>query len=231
MHRWFRFCALIALTAFAQHPGTLLAEDEVPVSKHQIKPTAAQVVQHGFDEQNKRLDQVTALAQAQSKQLEEQGKQLQTLLEKAELQGRQIETLNTDLERLNTTLLARQSAEAPAPASAPRPSVQTSQPAPSAETPAAAPATPVVRADPATPDGVAPDGSPTHVVKRGETLTTIARSHGTSISELLRINKIEDERKLQVGQVLLLPKGAAAAPQPAAQGASPSSQSNPQNTP
>lgn len=231
MQRWFRFCALIALTAFAQHPGTLLAEDEVPVSKHQIKPTAAQVVQHGFDEQNKRLDQVTALVQAQTKQLEEQGKQLQTLLEKAELQGRQIETLNTDLERLNTTLLARQSAEAAAPSApafAPRPTVQTSQPAASAETPAAAP---VVRADPATPDGVAPDGSPTHVVKRGETLTTIARSHGTSVSELLRINKIEDERKLQVGQVLLLPKGAVAAPQPAAQGASPSPQSNPQNTP
>ncbi len=231
MQRWFRFCALIALTAFAQHPGTLLAEDEVPVSKHQIKPTAAQVTQHGFDEQNKRLDQMTALVQAQTKQLEEQGKQLQTLLEKAELQGRQIETLNTDLERLNTTLLARQSAEAAAPASAPRPSVQTqtSQPAASAETPAAAPATPVVRADPATPDGVAPDGSPTHTVKRGETLTTIARSHGTSVSELLRINKIEDERKLQVGQVLILPKGATAAPQPAAQGASPSPQ--PQNTP
>lgn len=228
MHRWFRFCALIALMAFAQRPGALAqSTNEVPVSKHQLKPTAAQVVQHGMDEQNKRLDQltaqVTALVETQTKQLEEQAKTLQALMEKADLQGKQIETLNADLERLNTALLARQGGTAEPAAS--RPSVQTAQPTAGAETAASLPA---VKAEPATPDGVAADGSPIHVVKRGETLTTIARAHGTSVSELLRINKIEDERKLQIGQTLTLPKGASAAPQ-----ATPSStpQSNPQTTP
>ena len=82
-------------------------------------------------------------------------------------------------------------------------------------------------ATPAMETGSAPSGAPsavpagepdatTHVVKRGENLTTIARHANTTVFELLKLNKIEDERKLQIGQVLLLPKPGAspAAPQP-----------------
>ena len=218
MHRWFRFCALIALTAFAQSTHVEgQTGDQVPVSKHQIKPTVAQVVQHSLDQQGKRLDQaaaqLTALLDAQSKQLEAQGKQIEALTQMAELQGKQIETLNTELNRLNAALLSKNAPGIAEPA--PRPVVQ---PQPSSGVPTAAASSPVsvpaVKAEPVAPaTGVAPDGSPTHIVKRGENLTSIARQHGTTVSELLQINKIEDERKLQVGQTLILPKSAVIPPQ------------------
>lgn len=44
-----------------------------------------------------------------------------------------------------------------------------------------------------------------HVVVKGETLTSIARHYGISLSELQRVNKIENDRKLQIGQSLLIP--------------------------
>ena len=47
--------------------------------------------------------------------------------------------------------------------------------------------------------------SVTHVVAKGETLTSIARHYKTSVSDLLKANKIEDDRKLQIGQVLTIP--------------------------
>lgn len=196
--------------AFSRSPlGAAEPGEEVPVSKHQLKPTVAQVVQHSLDQQGKRLDQavsqlVTQL-DAQTKQLEAQTKQIEALSERAELQSKQIETLNADLNRLTTALLSRSAPGNVEPAA--RPTVQTSG--------AAAPSTPaVVKAEPAVPEtGIAPDGSPIHIVKRGENLISIARQHGTSVSELLRINKIEDERKLQVGQTLMLPKTATLPPQ------------------
>ena len=54
----------------------------------------------------------------------------------------------------------------------------------------------------------------THVVAKGETLTAIARMHKVSISELQKLNHIEDDRKLQIGQTLLLPGGATPSPSP-----------------
>lgn len=181
--------------------------DEVPVSKHQLKPSVAQIVQHGLDEQGKHLDQVSAQLAAQ---IDAQSKQLDALTQRAELQSKQIETLNADLNRLTTALLSHSAPANPAE-SASRPAVQT----PSAATePAAVKAEPAPASAPET--GVAPDGSPIHVVKRGENLITIARQHSTTVSELLKINKIEDERKLQIGQTLLLPKPTApqTTPQP-----------------
>jgi len=52
----------------------------------------------------------------------------------------------------------------------------------------------------------------THVVAKGETLTSIARQHKVSISELQKLNHIEDDRKLQIGQTLILPGGTTGAP-------------------
>jgi LysM repeat protein len=54
----------------------------------------------------------------------------------------------------------------------------------------------------------------THVVARGETLTSIARMHKVTIDELQKLNHIEDARKLQPGQTLLLPGGSNASPSP-----------------
>lgn len=45
----------------------------------------------------------------------------------------------------------------------------------------------------------------THVVKRGETLTSIARQYGTTISALVRANQLPDPDNLQIGQELRLP--------------------------
>jgi LysM repeat protein len=73
------------------------------------------------------------------------------------------------------------------------------------EAPAAAP-------DPAP----ANPGEPTHIVKKGENLISIAHHYGTTVSELLKLNKISDERKLQIGQTLILPPPANTAPPAAA---------------
>ncbi len=45
-----------------------------------------------------------------------------------------------------------------------------------------------------------------HIVRKGETLTIIAKQHHTTAEELMRLNKISDPRKLQIGQRLILPK-------------------------
>ena len=62
-----------------------------------------------------------------------------------------------------------------------------------------------------------PAGSSTHVVARGETLTSIARLHKVGIDELQKFNHIENDRKLQIGQTLMIPgvqNPAAASPSP-----------------
>lgn len=61
---------------------------------------------------------------------------------------------------------------------------------------------------------VAAGNGPTHVVTRGETLTSIARHYKVGIDDLRKLNRIEDDRKLQAGQTLAIP-GASAAPTPA----------------
>jgi LysM repeat protein len=54
------------------------------------------------------------------------------------------------------------------------------------------------------------DGN-THVVAKGETLTAIAKQHKVSVEDLQKFNHIEDGRKLQAGQTILIP-GPSAAP-------------------
>ena len=48
-------------------------------------------------------------------------------------------------------------------------------------------------------------GGVKHVVAKGETLTSIAKQYNIPINDLKTANKIENERKLQIGQVLILP--------------------------
>lgn len=45
----------------------------------------------------------------------------------------------------------------------------------------------------------------THIVAKGETLTSIARMHKVSVEDLQKSNHIENDRKLQIGQTLVLP--------------------------
>ena len=52
---------------------------------------------------------------------------------------------------------------------------------------------------------VAANGELTHKVTKGETLALIARQYKVSVADLEKTNKIADERKLQIGQVLIIP--------------------------
>jgi LysM repeat protein len=54
----------------------------------------------------------------------------------------------------------------------------------------------------------------THTVARGETLTSIAKMYKVTVDELQQANHIEDGRKLQAGQTIVIP--GASSPTPAA---------------
>jgi LysM repeat protein len=68
------------------------------------------------------------------------------------------------------------------------------------------------------PSAVAVDpahaGGQTHVVARGETLTSIAKQYKVGVEELQKFNHIEDGRKLQAGQTILIPPAGAPSPSP-----------------
>jgi LysM repeat protein len=55
----------------------------------------------------------------------------------------------------------------------------------------------------------AQDNGNTHVVARGETLTAIAKQHKISVEDLQKFNHIEDGRKLQAGQTIMIPPASA----------------------
>jgi len=55
-----------------------------------------------------------------------------------------------------------------------------------------------------TPHPAASNGN-AHVVARGETLTSIAKQHKVGVEELQKFNHIEDGRKLQAGQTIMIP--------------------------
>ncbi len=51
----------------------------------------------------------------------------------------------------------------------------------------------------------------THTVARGETLTSIAKMYKVTVDELQQANHIEDGRKLQAGQTIMIPTSSPAA--------------------
>src|SRR5437764_6686326 len=67
-----------------------------------------------------------------------------------------------------------------------------------------------------------PANGTTHVVARGETLTSIAKQYKVGVEELQKFNHIEDGRKLQAGQTVMIPSpsaspAASASPSPTPQ--------------
>ncbi|HEX8077458.1 MAG TPA: LysM peptidoglycan-binding domain-containing protein [Chthoniobacterales bacterium] len=48
-----------------------------------------------------------------------------------------------------------------------------------------------------------------HVVAKGETLTSIAKMHHVTVEELQKFNHIENDRKLQIGQTIMIPPSGA----------------------
>ena len=57
-----------------------------------------------------------------------------------------------------------------------------------------------------------------HVVAKGETLTSIAKMHKVSVEELQKFNHIENDRKLQIGQTIMIPPPPASTPTPSPAG-------------
>ena len=123
------------------------------------------------------------------------GDEMRVMRQMLEQQSKQLDVLAQEIARLNLLLEARTPTAAglaPSPAEAPAPADNAGSNPPKAELAEEAPTPPAA----------------THIVSKGETLTAIAKHYKVTVPELLKVNKIADVRKLQIGQTLVLPPGA-----------------------
>ena len=67
------------------------------------------------------------------------------------------------------------------------------------------------------PSPTAAAGVRTHVVAKGETLIQIAKQYGVTVEDIEQLNKIQDAKKLQIGQTIKIPGTGTPAPSPAEQ--------------
>ena len=137
----------------------------------------------------------TASAQSPAPEAAKSGEaaQLEALAKKIDEQNVKIDALSQEILKLEQQL------------SHVRPGVMIGEGAPSpaaGAAPATAPVHPSVAGN-------------THTVARGETLTSIAKMYKVTVDGLQNANHIEDGRKLQAGQTILIPT-----PSPAASGSS-----------
>jgi LysM repeat protein len=122
--------------------------------------------------------------------------QLEALTRKIDEQNAKIDTLSQQILKLEQQLTN------------PRPGVMIGEAAPSAPASTASPQP--------TPSPSA--GGNSHVVARGETLTSIAKMHNVSVSDLQKFNHIENDRKLQIGQTILIPAATSPTASPGSSG-------------
>lgn len=115
--------------------------------------------------------------------------QLSALTKKIEEQNTKIDTLSQQILKLEQQLATA------------RPGVIIGEATPTPAPPSAAAS-----------DTAHPSTGNTHTVARGETLTSIAKMHNVTVSDLQKFNHIENDRKLQIGQTIMIPT----APTPAA---------------
>jgi len=115
--------------------------------------------------------------------------QLQALVKKIDEQNAKIDALSQEILKLEQQIAHI------------RPGVMVGEITPS-------PATPSASAESASH----PMNGNTHTVARGETLTSIAKMYKVTIDELQKANNIEDGRKLQAGQTIVIPSPPASAP-------------------
>src|SRR5437660_1969070 len=111
--------------------------------------------------------------------------QLQELTKKIDEQNAKIDMLSQQILKLQLQLSIQ------------RPGVMIGEGSASTSTSTSTPAA----AESSTKTG---DGN-SHIVARGETLTSIAKMHNISVSELQKFNHIDNPLKLQAGQTLLIP--------------------------
>ena len=110
--------------------------------------------------------------------------QLEALVKKIDEQNAKIDALSQEILKLEQQIAHI------------RPGVMIGESTPSAATPAAAVAA---------GSSPHPAGANTHIVARGETLTSIAKMYKVTVDELQNANHIEDGRKLQAGQAIIIP--------------------------
>jgi LysM repeat protein len=114
--------------------------------------------------------------------------QLQELMKKIDEQNAKIDMLSQQILKLQQQLSNQ------------RPGVMIGEGSASTSTSITSTSTPAA-AESSTKTG---DGN-SHIVARGETLTSIAKMHNISVSELQKFNHIDNPLKLQAGQTLLIP--------------------------
>jgi LysM repeat protein len=114
--------------------------------------------------------------------------QLEALAKKVDEQNAKIDALSQEILKLEQQIAHI------------RPGVMIGESTPSATSPATATGSPLH-----------PAAGNTHIVARGETLTSIAKMYKVGVEELQNANHIEDGRKLQAGQTIIIP---AASPAP-----------------
>jgi len=125
--------------------------------------------------------------------------QLQTLIKKLDEQNVKIDMLSQQILKLEQQIANT------------RPGVMVGESTPSPTTTAPTTSSAAVTAS------VQPtDGGSTHTVARGETLTSIAKMHGVTVSDLQKYNHIENPLKLQAGQTIMIPASPAPTASPSA---------------
>jgi LysM repeat protein len=119
-------------------------------------------------------------------------KTLEELSKKIDEQNAKIDTLSQQILKLEQQI-AKSSRPGVIIGETPSPSPSSSQPVTTGTTDAAKPA---------------PQSGNSHVVAKGETLTSIAKMHKVTVEELQKFNHIENDRKLQIGQTIMIPPAA-----------------------
>ncbi|MDQ6809072.1 MAG: LysM peptidoglycan-binding domain-containing protein [Verrucomicrobiota bacterium] len=116
----------------------------------------------------------------------------------------QLETLTkkVDEENIKLDALSQQLLKLEQQVSAIRPGVMIGEPTPPPSMPTAA----GTMGDPA--KSAAPATGNSHTIAKGETLTSIAKMYKVGVEDLQKFNHIENDRKLQVGQTIMIPAGA-----------------------
>jgi len=120
-------------------------------------------------------------------------KMLEALSKKIDEQNAKIDTLSQQILKLEQQMSKNT-----------RPGViigETPSPSPAAST--------AVAAEASKPP---PQSGNNHVVAKGETLTSIAKMHKVTVEELQKFNHIENDRKLQIGQTIMIPPAASTSP-------------------
>jgi len=126
--------------------------------------------------------------------------QIQELTKKIDEQNAKIDMLSQQILKLQSQLSNQ------------RPGVIIGEGAPAASTSATSTTSSAASAEPS----AKADNGNSHIVARGETLTSIAKAHNVSVSELQKYNHIDNPLKLQAGQTLLIP--ASPIPSPSSSG-------------